>query len=410
MKIQENTPVAMTSDIGKLVSAQIWQQGVFDPLAKPARGIERVVGSIVAKGVMTIVAGGGGTSKSTLLASISLGIASGNTLVGQKVLRPMRVLHLGLEDDQDMNERMFRAASQRHDVTTLCKTLCVLGEDLLRKALSWHKATLELITTERNSKKLIINDELSSRLYALIQGVEAEVVVIDPLAVLYGGVQMSNEAMNLLARHLKKMAQDLNVALLVASHTRKPAGYGRNQDQHDVKFGSELVDTARCVVNVMPLSEVQKTSWRSLIPESELADVRLAIVTKTNIGRGGERFYFRVSGEVVQCADGRSETVGVIEAWQKPTMVQEADPAIWPSIKKRLEQDFVFAAPSSRAEPKLASLIEEIGDKHHGKRVAEAMMKLGWVAISEEKNPNSSSKSKVQRAVVGPNAPDITAD
>lgn len=212
---------------------------------------------------------------------------------------------------------------------------------------------------------------------------------------------MTNEAMNLLARALKDQAQLDDVAIIVLSHVRKSSGASRASDQNDIKHGGELVDTARVAMNVNELDGTVKAKWSNVREKEELDSVRFAMTTKTNIGKKGRRFYYRLLEHQIRCEDGSVEKVGIATRWSPPDIIDVADMTIWPAVKERLEKDFVYASSNSSQKPRLKDIIEEVGGEHDGTKVGQAYIDRGMVKVVEEKNPASKSRKPVQRAVVG---------
>ncbi|PSL18986.1 AAA family ATPase [Shimia abyssi] len=377
------------------MATEAFDKSGWGPQRRPKTGIDRLVGAIIAKGILTVIAGSGGAAKSTLCASIAMGMARGHAVIGPEVLKVCNVLYLGIEDDLAMNERMLFAAAQRHRVASIQGDLRLFGEDNFRHVMKIHDGPLSLISDDA------IVESFRDKLTDLISAANCDAVFIDPMAVLYGGQEMNNAAMNLLARELKRIAQVLNVAIVVVSHTRKPSGQ-RSQSQHDVKFGTELVDTARCVVNVGDLPQAEYDDLLNLVPAHEAAMVRKARVTKTNIGPGGSGFTFKISGESVECLDGSEESVGVVTPWTRPDVDQLIDPELWERIKTELECQFVLYSAQASGK-KLKDLIAEIGGDYadNAPNIAKHLISEKWVVEREEKNPATSSRHLVKRAVVG---------
>jgi RecA-family ATPase len=372
----------------------------WKPSLVPQRGIARVLGNIAAKGFLTTVAAAGGTSKSTLVAHMALGLATGRKLVGPDIPAPAKCVVLGLEDDQDFIERSYTGAAQRHGIVDadMQRDLMLVGKETYRQMMKLADGEgAELVVLDPTTRGPVLRMEAMKRLEALLAHTAADMLVVDPLAVIYGGVQMTNETMNLLFRSLSDLAQKTSTSIMLVSHTRKQATPSRAQGADDVKHGGELVDTSRCVVVVRKLTKEERESLQAMAP-GDYRDVRVAVVEKTNIGRSGERFYYRIETEKVLCQDGTTETVPVLVEFALPKPVSAATPQIFNSIEDDLRDKFVARAPNA-AGARIKDILEATGPCDW-KAVLDDMVAKGWVKVVQEVNPDSKSKHPVNRVVV----------
>ncbi|WP_171208894.1 MULTISPECIES: AAA family ATPase [unclassified Ruegeria] len=375
---------------------------------KPARGLSRILGEICARGKVTVIASHGGMSKSTLAHTLAAGITIDRALIGPDVVEGCPCLFLGLEDDQDFNDRTAYAIRKANQIYGNPKhDLHVIGADMLSRIFHFNTGQ-GLQYLWNNGKDIAVDPIIRAKLSSLIQQTNAGVVIVDPIAVLYGGTQMTNEAMNLLIRDFAALAVELNIAIILISHARKPNSKGPIT-QHDVKHGGELVDASRCTIIIDKLSEKIKTQWENAVdstePRRELDSVRMATVMKTNMGQEGYRFYYTVFGQSVECADGKTETVGACKAWTPPDLIRVVDLTLWHFLRPRIEQEFIKAAP--QAKPNLKTVIEDLSNGTHDvKAVIKAMEKAGWIAVELQRDPAANGRDRVKRIVIGPTPPE----
>ncbi len=280
----------------------------------PAHSIDRIMSDRIARGYITLVAGSGGVGKSTYLATTALACACGRGLLGEPIHQtkqqvPFIVAYFNLEDSQVAVDRMFRATMDRYSPPGA--EFYIWGKDKLREIFGTR---LSLLTVEDNTREAVPNDDGFDALETLIKTLGIDVLVLDPVKDIYGGTQMTNEAMNVLYEALSMMAVKLNIAVVCCAHTRKPNGIGRGaQDQHDIKFGSEAVDTARCVVSMNEVTKSDKEKWEV----EPFRKIIKATTSKTNIGKFGSTYYELIVTDVL-CADGEVEEVAVPIEYRPP--------------------------------------------------------------------------------------------
>lgn len=132
----------------------------------PSRGIERVVGNIIAKGYVTVLAGAGGASKSTLLLGMAMGITTGTSTVGPTVPEAATVLYCQLEDDHATVERAVRAAAQaRHmEDGDMKMPLRAVGRDVLHKVMKLARdQTMQMIVMDTETRTPVVQGEIEEK-------------------------------------------------------------------------------------------------------------------------------------------------------------------------------------------------------------------------------------------------------
>ncbi|SDK78995.1 AAA family ATPase [Aliiruegeria lutimaris] len=376
----------------------------FDPKKKPARGINRLIGDIVARKRVTVFAGAGGVSKSTLMALIAMQAARGEQVFGLEVKERLKVTALNFEDDQDTLDRAGAAVAQRNEIEEIPKpgTVTLHGKDQLRRLFKLDRTESLTYFDELAESETAINWTVRNGITDLIRTTNADVLIIDPLAALMGGVNMSNSTMNRLVRDLADIAIEFDIAVILVSHVRKSQGGGgdRPRTADDIKFGGELVDTSRCAIMVDDVPTEYVKRWRNAAPESGPFDnLKMAAVVKTNIGRS-RVFYYRVELMQVECENDDIETVPVAVPFNPPSMAETSTAELFLKVYKRLTNEFVKKSVQSTAGVNIRDVLKpHLKDERKWKSTLDDMLADGLVKAVYEENPESTNRRKVERIV-----------
>jgi AAA domain/Primase C terminal 2 (PriCT-2)/Bifunctional DNA primase/polymerase, N-terminal len=193
---------------------------------------------------VTLVVAAGARGKSIWLIVLALACASGRPLLGAKVFGgPLRVLVLSAEDPTSEVARRVRAAMHHHGLKDAdVAGLYIIGADtwglpLLRcsgNVPAPHEAGWEALNAE-------------------IDRINPDIIILDPLLSLMGGVDgNNNSAAAIFMGKLVKLAADRRVAIVVAHHAAK----GRDPTSAESAMGAaSFVNFARIALTIEPLSE-----------------------------------------------------------------------------------------------------------------------------------------------------------
>ncbi len=384
---------------------QIIADNIWKPSDVPEHGIDRIIGPFAAAGFVTVIGAPGGTGKSTAMGTTAVGIAAGQHIVGWGVNRKARVAYLQAEDNTDMVRRALRAIAQEHAVfdKDVEERLMVLGADRVREWLGKETQALQ----ERREGGVKINPSFMGKLREMIQLGAFDVVVIDPLAVLYGGAKVTNEAQNLLIRAFGDLAEELMVSIILVVHMRK---LDPNKKAHvsDLKHGGELSDAARIVSVMNRLTKAEQDEWRDR-QEHDPKDVVELKIGKSNIGPDGIRTFMAKKVQQVTCQDGSVEDVVVMVPAIRPFGRQEqADFDLWKVLQPILDERFIGKRKSTHADS-LKEVVDEIddGNKYDTELVIKDMFQREWITEVKENPKSATSRTKIIRIIAGLNAPDL---
>jgi hypothetical protein len=276
------------------------------PLIPPKR--RWLHGNDLKRGSVSMLVAPGGRAKSTWLLTSALACASGRSLLGAHVYGgPLRVLYLSAEDSTDEIALRLRAAMQHHGLSdTDVSGLNVIGAE------NWG---LSLLSASRSGPA--VDQRGWDALNAELDGVELDVLMLDPLINLMGGVDSSdNSAAALLMGQLVTLATKRNIAIIIAHHAAK----GRDPTSADSSLGAvSFVSLSRIVLNIEPLAE--RDAGLLGLPPWEAKSVFRVLGTKLNFSplNTDDRWY-RTSSVEIQNQEPpiyvTGDKVAVVEVFQ----------------------------------------------------------------------------------------------
>nr|WP_299352002.1 AAA family ATPase [uncultured Shimia sp.] len=141
----------------------------FRPSVPAPHGLDRLLGNIFARGLVTVIAGIGGVSKSTFLGTLAISCVTGCPLIGPTPREPRKVLYLGIEDDQTANHRMFQAICEEFKIKDddIKAKLDILGSDTIRKV--FQSKELDYLTQMGPVMPVQVNPAIHQALDVLIE-------------------------------------------------------------------------------------------------------------------------------------------------------------------------------------------------------------------------------------------------
>ncbi len=339
---------------------------------KPKRAIPRLVGNFLAKGKLSILGGVGGVSKSTLTIHLGNCIASGRPFMGMPIHEPCKPLLLCLEDSQDDVDRMYRADIEQHEYResefqhgNMDRRPIILGMDTVKRVL--NISAFQALRLENGNAQ--IDPDLIRKMRLLVSAENIGFMSIDPLASLYGGATVDNAASNALARCLAELAMEQQISIAALSHLTK-ASHTQKQGTQSIKFGGEITDTSRSTA-IVQSADGNEMNDLSCINDAE--DVKTAVkftVTKSNMGRTGETFFYSVKVRGVYCTeDERDEQVQVVKKLDRPVKSDLFNPFVWDALLPYFETDEEIlrgnrgASDKMKIEKLVQDVVDELGDE-----------------------------------------------
>ena len=196
------------------------------------------------RGAVSLLVAPGARGKSSWLLTLALACASGQPLLGSPIFGgQLGVLYINAEDSTDEIGLRTRAAMIHHSLTDAdVPGLHVAGVDCLR---------LTLLKAERGQPLLHQPDW--DFLTGELDRLKPDLLLIDPLVSLMGGVSLNdNSAAALAFGNFVRIAAERNLAIIIAHHAAK----NRDNSSADAAMGAaSLVNLARICLAIEPLSE-----------------------------------------------------------------------------------------------------------------------------------------------------------
>ncbi len=226
-------------------------------------------GTDLMRGAVSMMVAPGARAKTTWLLTCALACASGRSLLGANVYGgALCVLYLSAEDSRNEIALRLRAAMQHHGLSnTDVPRLYIIGAD------QWG---LPLLNAAAGVPR--IDERGWNALIAELDRINPDVLIIDPLINVMGGVDANNNsAAAVLMWRFAGLAATRRIAVMIAHHAAK----GRDPKSAESAMGAAtFVNLCRIVLSIEPLDP--KDAARVGLPSWEAASVFRVAGTKQN--------------------------------------------------------------------------------------------------------------------------------
>jgi AAA domain/Primase C terminal 2 (PriCT-2) len=358
-------------------------------------------GTDAMRGAVTLVVAPGARGKSSWLIGLALACASGRPLLGTHVFGgPLRVLILSAEDPAAEVARRVRAGMTHYGLNDAdLPELHVIGAD------AWGLPLLGCagnVPVPHNPGWEALNAEL--------ERVEPDIIILDPLLALMGGVDSNNNsAAAMFMGTLVKLAADRRMAVVVAHHAAK----GRDPTSAESAMGAaSFVNFARIALTIEPLSV--KDASRIGVPPWDVKSIFRVLGVKQNFSPAdsGDRWFRHVSVELNNARPPvypSGDKIGVVEPFQPGTSGLAYDAAIIAAVLKALDSAAPPLSPSKRAGGRYAghAMATAIAPYRGGKTsdveaeaVLEHLKRTGLVVVKRVKIPRAGGRSDERDGLV----------
>ena len=201
-------------------------------------------GKFLIRKELSVLAGAGGTGKTSFATAIALSLASGRRLLGESVTSKCRVLYWSGEEPFEELQRRFTACAKFYkiDQSSISDRLFVENEEKLPF----------LLTNDSDSK---VSEEFLFAFENFLIEKKIDVIIVDPLIAIHQFDENDNQKINQVASALKRLAKATNTAVLVLHHMRKGDSTGGSKSVDDARGARSLIDKARVVRAINPMSE-----------------------------------------------------------------------------------------------------------------------------------------------------------
>lgn len=283
-------------------------ENLADFLAGPIPPREWLLGTLLCREYVTVLAASGGSGKTALNTVWALSLASGRPLVGLHVHKRCRVLVLTFEDGRTEYRRRFKAACLHHNIDPE-----EIGAFLFIKSLNGLGVTLA--TSEREG--VMVETDAPARIMDLIKRLEIDAVTLDPFVKCSGAPENDNVAVDAVARILARIAEQGNVAVAVSHHFRKGVAEAGNIDS--ARGARSLIDAARIALTLMPMSPEEADKFG--IAEDERCRMIRLDDGKVNLAPAGRAKWYRLVSVNIDNGTAdypHGDNVQTVEQWTPP--------------------------------------------------------------------------------------------
>jgi hypothetical protein len=377
------------------------------PLATPVANLpllrkrQWLCGTYLVRGAVTVVYAPGGRAKTTWLITVALSCASGRDLVGAHVFGgPLTVLYWSVEDPLAEVTLRTRAGMKHHGLTDAdLPGLYLIGAD--QSGLSLLQANGKAAVLDRPGWDVLITE---------LDRIRPDVLIIDPLINVMGGVSANdNAAAALLMGKLVELAAQRRISIALAHHASK----GRDPASAESAMGAvTFINLARIAVAIEPLAE--KEAGAIGLPPWEAKSILRTIGTKQNLSRATSNDkYCRIRSVDMQNAEPpiytEGDHVAVVEVFHPG--------ASGPAFPQQLVRDALLAvdaaspplSPSKNSAARYAApVIAQAIASHRGgqasevdgKAVLDHLLSSGLVAVQDLKFPRAGGRSDTRKGLI----------
>jgi AAA domain/Primase C terminal 2 (PriCT-2) len=239
------------------------------------------------RGDLSVLASTGGAGKTSLAVGMAISLASGNSLLGEKIWGSgaLKSLYINAEDSGIEMRRRALAYCQQHNITVLDRLYIAGTDDPRVRGLSF------LSPAGQNSS--VLDQAGLAHLDNLLASLLPDLVVIDPLIALCGGGNVNdNAAMALVMREIKRLAIKFNCSILIVHHTRKG---GEPGSAEAISGASAIKDLARCARMPVTMTAAEMGIFR-VLPSERLRYFKL-VDAKSNLALHSDETWYKLESQ-----------------------------------------------------------------------------------------------------------------
>lgn len=360
-------------------------------------------GNVYMRGVVSLLAAFGGRGKSALTIVEALAMATGKPLLGVTPKRKLRVLLWNGEDSLIELQRRAGAA---------CKFFGITADDLGDRLTLVSGVDVPLLFAEADGSMFKLHESAVKNLSKFIKARKIDIASFDPLVSVHRLNENDNTAMNALTGVFVKMAADLNIAIGLATHARKPNGKDETISANDARGGGALLAAVRVarVINVLKQADAPKLgisrpdAWRYSVVSDGKGNYAPMARDATII-----RMESVVANNARDGYDADNSPVVVRFTPRKASLVSDEHRE---TILKRLGEENWITSNRSKTKRWVGSLVAQVCSLDENDDVVKAQIKQeldqwlreGLIVEAEAMHANRSDTIKVFRPVERKNA------
>ncbi len=330
------------------------------------------------RGSVTLLAGAGGASKSSLLVSMSCALALGERFGAFQPEAPCRVLTFNAEDDSHEQNRRFSAALRGFG-----RTPADIAGKILRAGSS---GVGTLLSRDPDSRELTFT-QVMEKLQVLVEEFRPDALFLDPFAELHDVDENSNTDVRAVAATFRAFAAKHDLAICLVHHSRK--GAATPGDADSARGASSLLGAVRVALTLQGMTEDEAQSF-GLAPEKRRHFCRLDGAKSNYASLTGCEWFQRLP-----CILENGETAAALEPWSPPV------DAITQQTLEAVEAAIAQGTPAGPYSPKLSSDARSIkslltrngiATKQGQRQALEALQSAGYGAAPFRRGNRSSAQ------------------
>ena len=259
----------------------------------------------------------GSTGKTSLSLIEALAMASGKSLLGETVPRPLRVLLICLEDNRNAMDKRIAAAMKHHQLTPKD-----IGGRLFVKA----KAEISFKIARQKKGDTKVDSAFVEEMINQLLANKIDVLSVDPFLKTHGVAENDNAAIGAVIDAYDEIAERADCAISLWHHTRKGNALGATIDS--ARGASAFIDACRSVriLETMTTEEAGKQKINNSKPYFRAFSGKLNFAPAADVSTwfhivnvpllNGPSAHIRAGG------GNGGDDVGVVEAWELPSTVE----------------------------------------------------------------------------------------
>lgn len=248
-----------------------------DDLTSPPPRQEWILYPYLPAGTVSILAGPGGSSKTTLLVALAVNRALGLPFFGGPMPRRGRTVILTTEDSRD--DYLRKLAAVRHDLGDAFDPAAVAENVLL---LDLAGTPVRLVESDRgNYFPTVLADDLAAVVSKHAPG--TDLIVMETVSRLAGGIE-TNESLSILIEAGQRICRLTGAAVLPVAHVSQEAGRSGTTDAYAPRGGSALGDNGRSTLVLTSLTDKTAATFApdADLPAGILNRLRVLVHPKSN--------------------------------------------------------------------------------------------------------------------------------
>jgi hypothetical protein len=239
------------------------------------------------RGDLSVLASTGGAGKTSLAVGMAISLATGNSLLGERIWGsgPLKSLYINAEDSGIEMRRRALAFCQQHNITALDQLYIAGTDDPRVRGLSF--------LSPAGQHSSVLDQAGLAHLDNLLASLLPDLVVIDPLIALCGGGNVNdNAAMALVMREIKRLAIKFNCSILIVHHTRKG---GEPGSAEAISGASAIKDLARCARMPVTMTTAEMGVFH-VLPSERLQYFKL-VDAKSNLALHSDETWYKLESQ-----------------------------------------------------------------------------------------------------------------